>query len=868
MSKRLLLVDGNSILNRGFFGLPLLTDGNGIYTNAVLGFFNILLKVMTDERPDYLAVAFDVHHPTFRHEMYAAYKGTRKPMPEELKMQLPIIREVLSSMDVVIVEKPGYEADDILGTLAKKYEKEGLEVTLLSGDRDLLQIASEHIKISIPKTSMGKTETHHYYEKDVIAEYQVTPLEFIDVKALQGDTSDNIPGVPKVGPKTATELICAYHSLDGVYEHINEITKKALFTNLSENKEQAYLSKALATINTSSPVDIDLEKAVNKRLLNDASMEVLLKYSLKSIINKLETMGDEDASEVKERNKEVPEFSFVEDFNETAKILEKMQKAKAFGFYEDGDKGFAVSFSEKETYYVSLYGFVTKDYVKETLSKLVDSNVRIYSAYIKDSYDMLGNYGKNLEDAQILAYLYDPNKGEYPFTYLCESFASKYYGDQKEIDADSATRAVIIALNSKKICETLLGQLHGEALKKLYYDVEMPLSFVLYSMEKEGVLVDRKALEEFSVLLAKDMDTLEKGIYEKAGEEFNINSPKQLGEILFEKLGLQGGKKTKSGYSTAADVLEKLAPENKIVAEVLEYRTLAKLKSTYADGLTDYIEEDGRIHTHFNQTITATGRISSTEPNLQNIPIRTELGRELRKVFYPKEGYVFVDADYSQIELRLMAHMSGDPNLIEAYKEGRDIHRSTASLVFKTPFEEVTADQRRNAKAVNFGIIYGISAFGLSQDINTSVQEAKKYIEGYFESYPCVKEYLDKTVAEAKEKGFTTTLFGRIRPIPELKASNFMQRSFGERVAMNAPLQGTAADIMKIAMIGIFNRLKKETPDSKMLIQVHDEVLIETKNEDVDKVITIVKEEMSRAASLSVPLEADAKTGLTWYDAH
>ena len=862
---KLLLVDGNSILNRGFYALPLLSDKNGIYTNAVLGFLNILFKVTEDERPDYLTVAFDVHAPTFRHKMYDAYKGTRKPMPEELKMQLPIIREVLSSMEVNIVELAGYEADDLLGTLAKKGEKEGLEVTLLSGDRDLLQIASEHIKISIPKTTGGKTETFNYYEQDVIKEYGVTPLEFIEVKALQGDSSDNIPGVSKVGPKTATELIGTYHSLENLYEHIEKITKKALHENLVNDKEMAFFSRTLSRIETEAPIDLNLEASRFVNLLNEKSMEVLLKYSLKSVINKLENIGGSDATAVKEKRLEEFNYETIEDFNETESVIKKIAKAKTVGMAAC-ESGVAVSFPDS-TVFIRFYGFVTKEYLEKGIREAVGTDTNVITVGVKDIYDYIGDYRNGFEDCEILAYLIDPLKGEYPLTYLAERYAGKFFGDEKELLKESEKYAAIKASVSFDLLKELEREVAKLDMLKLYKDIEIPLSFVLYSMERDGVLVNKEALKEYSAHLKEDISVLEKKIYEQAGQEFNINSPKQLGEILFDKLKLPGGKKTKSGYSTAADVLEKLSMDYPIVNDILEYRMLSKLNSTYAEGLQNYIEEDGRIHAHFNQTITATGRLSSTDPNLQNIPIRTELGRELRKVFYPKEGFTFVDADYSQIELRLMAHMSGDEKMIQAFKEGKDIHRSTASHVFNIPFDEVTSEQRRSAKAVNFGIIYGISDFGLSRDIGIDMKSAKKYKEEYFNNFPKIKKYLDDTVSKAKEDGYTVTLFNRRRPIPELKSSNFMQRSFGERVAMNAPLQGTAADIMKIAMINIFNRMKEEHLESRMLIQVHDEVLIETKLSEKEKVIEIVSSEMENAASLSVKLLAEAHDGSTWYDA-
>ena len=866
MQSRILLIDGNSIMNRGFYGLPLLTNRDGIHTNALLGFFNILTKTFNDVAPDYLCVAFDMKAPTFRHKIYKEYKGTRKPAPSEFIEQLPIIREILRSMNIPVIEMEGFEADDILGTLAKRFEKEELKVTLLSGDRDLLQIASDNITISIPKTFGGKTETFNYNTKDVVNEYGVTPLEFIEVKALQGDTSDNIPGVSKVGPKTATELIAQYKSLEGVYDHIDEITKKALKENLINDKENAFLSRTLATIKTDVPIDLDLSDCKMGGFLNDSSVEILRKYELKSIISKLESYGGEDNASVTSKADEIS-YETVDDFTRAGEIIRKMSKASVLGFYADGENVY-ISFSERENYCIKEIFFITKEYLSEEINKAVKNVRNIATFDIKRSYPYIGEYRPGFDDCEILCYLLDPLRGDYSSIYAGEHYLERFPGSEKEILSDKERYGVFSARNALLLSDKLKEELANAGMKDLYLNIEMPLSYVLYSMEKEGVLVNKDELRSYGKELSIGIDKLEAKIHEEAGEKFNINSPKQLGEILFGKLGLPGGKKTKTGYSTAADVLEKLAGEYPIVTDILDYRTLSKLKSTYADGLMDYIKEDGRIHSHFNQTITATGRISSTEPNLQNIPIRTELGRELRKVFYPKEGCCFIDADYSQIELRLMAHMSGDEKLIDAYRANKDIHRATAALVFHKSFDEVTDLDRRNAKAVNFGIIYGISSYGLSRDLSISVKDASKYIEDYFKTYPKVKEFMDTSVKNARETGGTRTLYNRLRPIPELKDSNFMRRSFGERVAMNAPLQGTAADIMKIAMINIFDRLNKEGLKSKLLIQVHDEVLVETYLNEKDKVLKIVTEEMQNAADLKVSLIVDAKAGNNWYEAH
>lgn len=867
MKDKILLIDGNSIMNRGYYGLPLLTNREGIHTNGLLGFFNILSKTISDNAPKYLCVAFDMKAPTFRHKMYKEYKGTRKPAPAEFIEQLPIIRELLKSMGIPVLEMEGYEADDILGTLAKRFEKEDLEVVILSGDRDLLQIASDNITISIPKTQGGKTETFNYKLNDVVEEYGVTPLEFIDVKALQGDSSDNIPGVSKVGPKTATELIQTYKNLEGIYEHIEDITKKALKENLINDKEKAFLSRTLATIEINAPVEVVLDDCAMFDYINENSLELLRKYELKSVISKLEAIEGASSSQVVKSSDEI-DFTVINDFSECEKLINRIEKADSIGIYCTREAGISVSLAENENYYIEPVFFITREYLCESISKAIKNTKNVACFEIKNAYPFIGEYRSGYHDCEILSYLIDPLKGQYSSVYVGEHYLNRFPGEEKDIVKDTIKYACLSARNALLSCKLLLDEVGKLDMLKLYEEIEMPLSYVLYSMEKEGVLVSRELLTEYSKKLSQDINVLEKRIYEQAGEEFNINSPKQLAVILFEKLGLPGGKKTKSGYSTAADVLDKLALEYPIVKDILEYRMLNKLKSTYAEGLKDCIAEDGRIHTHFNQTITATGRISSTDPNLQNIPIRTELGRELRKVFYPRPGYVFIDADYSQIELRLMAHMSGDQRLIEAYRNNQDIHKATAALVFNKPFEEVTDTDRRNAKAVNFGIIYGISSYGLSQDLSIGVKEAKDYIDNYFVTYPSVKQFMDSCVENARETGFAKTLFNRLRPIPELKDSNFMRRSFGERVAMNAPLQGTAADIMKIAMINIFKRLKKEQLESKLIIQVHDEVLVETKENEKEQVLSIIKEEMMNACELKVELSVDANIGNNWYEAH
>ena len=909
MGKKLLLIDGHSILNRAFYGLPDLTNSEGLHTGAVYGFLNILFRLIDEEQPDYLTVAFDVHEPTFRHKIYAEYKGTRKAMPDELREQVPLMKEVLDSMKVCRMEKPGLEADDILGTIAKRGEREGMEVRLVSGDRDLLQIASEHICVRIPKTKAGKTEIENYFAKDVEELYKVNPLQFIELKALMGDSSDNIPGVPKVGEKTAIELMTTYGSIENIYNNLDNISKKSIRESLAANRELCDLSKVLATIDVNAEFDYSFENATFDEIFNRDAYEMFKRLNFRNLLSRFE--GDVTKTEIKVDFKDITTkaeadaafkaaakyasgkndrfigVGIISDSqNASGKAAEKIGQLSLFEEpVETTDLiGVSICASDDSVSYFELDGDITAAYVGEKLSEL-SKDCRLSFFDIKHAYRYFTPYevdhykekNEGSFDVLIGAYLNNPLKNDY----LPEDIASEYlqmtirsraqiFGKESPAKADKNSRKEYtgylsyVAFKSAPLIEK---KLKDAEMLSLMNDIEMPLSYILYDMEKEGILVKREELKLYGERLTGRIDELEKSIHAEAGTEFNINSPKQLGEILFEKMGLKGGKKTKTGYSTAADVLEKLAPENPIIKDILEYRGLTKLKSTYADGLAAYIGSDERIHTSFNQTITATGRISSTEPNLQNIPMRTELGRAIRKVFVPKEGYIFADADYSQIELRILAHMSGDKGLIDAYHEGRDIHRITASKVFGIPFEDVTDIQRRNAKAVNFGIVYGISAFGLSEDLNISRSDAKKYMEDYLATYPGVKAYQDASVEDAKEKGYAVTLFGRRRPMTELKSGNFMQRQFGERVAMNAPIQGTAADIMKIAMIRVWRRLRQEELESRMILQIHDELLIETKKEEEAKVKAILEEEMTNAADLLVPLEAECHTGTDWFEA-
>lgn len=880
MSK-LVLIDGHSILNRAFYGVPDLTNAAGLHTNAIYGFLNILFKILDEESPDYLTVAFDVKTPTFRHEMFKEYKGTRKPMPEELREQVPVMKEVLQAMGIRIIEQAGYEADDLLGTIAKRAEAEGIDVSLVSGDRDLLQIATDRIRIRIPKTKGGRTEIENYYAADVEAKYQVNPVQFIDLKALMGDTADNIPGVPKVGEKTATDLMVQFGSLDGIYEHIDEVTKKSVKESLIQNKDLAYLSRELATIKLDSPLTYSLEEARVGNFFNEASYILFKKLEFKNLLNKFEKgVSNEEIS---------ASFHLVENLAEVEALFTRVlsDKDRQIGLKvvkEAGRHGellgVALHLQEEGSFLVLKQGFLTEDYLKEKIA-LLGAQCRIATADIKSEYAYLQAQDTDrFFDVILAAYLLNPLKNDY----TVEDIANEYLNLMLPEKGQAFGRLSFKdALNEKpedflKYCcfeayvcaqaaVCLQQKLEETQMDRLMREIEMPLTLVLFSMEEEGIRVNPEALKDYGEALSGKITELEQEIYSEAGCEFNINSPKQLGEILFEKMGLPGGKKTKTGYSTAADVLEKLSGEYPVVKHILEYRGLTKLKSTYADGLAAYIEDENRIHSTFNQTITATGRISSTEPNLQNIPIRMELGRQIRKVFIPKDGYCFMDADYSQIELRVLASMSGDERLIEAYRSHADIHRTTASQVFHIPFEEVTDLQRRNAKAVNFGIVYGISSFGLSEDLSISRKEAAAYIEQYFETYPQVKQFIDSLVKDAKKNGYAVTLYGRRRPVPELFSSNFMQRSFGERVAMNSPIQGTAADIIKIAMIRVFERLKKEGLKSKLILQVHDELLIETALEEEEQVRMILEEEMVHASSLAVELEIDLHVGNNWYEA-
>lgn len=868
--KKLVAIDGNSIMNRAFYGImnsKMLMTTDGVYTNAIYGFMTILLKLLSEEKPDYICVAFDLKAPTFRHEKYKEYKGTRKGMPDELRVQMPIIKDVLRAMNIPICEMEGYEADDIIGTLSKMAEREGVEALLLTGDRDYLQLVTDKVTVRIPTTKMGNTESTDYTPSVVREKYGVEPIEMIQIKGLMGDSSDNIPGVPGVGEKTAYALIQKYKTLDYIYEALDngqelEGIKGKLKEKLVDNKELAFLSRELGTICLEVPLDFDLSDLEKQEMNNDELYQLFVKLQFKTFIDRLGLTAGEETTQ----KEEVPEL-VIKDWKE----LNIKDVSELSYYYDDG---LAVC--------VNYIVYYTSKPSNEDLKKIFESDVLKVGHEEKTTYLKLKRTGiapRNMMfDLSIASYVLNPAKSNYKLDdMILENLGvvmeNKKENEQLQLfdfagEEDSKEKDCKYALYISLCKEKYEQELREKNQIKLFTDIEMPLMKVLAEMEWEGVLVDRKMIEEFGVKLNTQIENLVKDIYELAGREFNINSPKQLGEVLFEELHLPVIKKTKSGYSTDADVLEKLREEHPVIEKILEYRTLNKLKATYVDGIIPLISEDGRIHAKFNQTVTATGRISCTEPNLQNIPIRTELGRELRKMFIAKEGFTFLDADYSQIELRVLAHISGDDNMIHGFQSGEDIHAITASQVFGVPLQEVTKQMRSEAKAVNFGIVYGISDFGLATNIGTSRKKAKDYIEKYFQHYPKIKEYMDQTIKNCKETGYVETLWGRRRYVPEIKSNNFNVRQFGERVAMNAPIQGTAADIIKIAMIRVQKELEEKKLESKLIIQVHDELLIETKLEEVEQVRELLVRNMENVIKMSVPLEVAAEEGKTWFEAH
>ena len=868
--ERLLILDSNSLLNRAFYAIPPLTNSEGIHTNAVYGFTNMLFKMKEEIKPDYIVAAFDRKAPTFRHKEYEDYKAGRKKMPPELGEQFPLVKEVLNLLAVNIYEIDGFEADDIIGTLAQFAEKNGIEVFIVTGDRDALQLASDNIKVVI--TKKGVTETAVYNKEAFIEEFGVTPTQYIDVKGLMGDKSDNIPGVPGVGEKTAFKLISTYGSMEGVLSHIDEISGKKLKENLETYSEQAIFSKKLATITTEVPIEFDLEDIKSQENYNKEELKKLFfKLGMKSLLAKLP--GDDLEGEEELAKIEINEVTTIEGFKEVLSVKEgiafisystcnanlysKIELDKLYINY--GDKVSLIDFKlinmENSNEAINLLKAFMED---EKIEKVIQDGKNLITILTKHNIEVK----KFIFDTVVAAYLIDSAKSNYPLEVLINEYL------MKEVKGEGDELICNAMASMKELYEYLKDRIDKEGMDELYYEVEHPLISILSSMEAIGFNVNREKLDELAVKFKEEISRTEKEIYELCEEEFNISSPKQLGKILFEKLDLPVIKKTKTGYSTNAEVLEKLMDKHPVVEKIIYYRQITKLNSTYVEGLKNVIDEDGAIHSSFNQTVTTTGRLSSTEPNLQNIPVKYEMGREIRKVFIPQESTdVLLSCDYSQIELRVLAHMSDDKNMIDAFNHHSDIHTKTASEVFKVPVEEVTPLMRSRAKAVNFGIVYGISDFSLSQDLKITRKEAAEYMEIYFDRYPKIKGYLESVKEEAKEKGYVLTVLNRRRFIPEIKSSNKIVKALGERLAMNAPIQGSAADIIKLAMVKVYNRIKKENLESQMILQVHDELILNVKENELEIVKALVKEEMENVLKMSVTLEVDTNIGNTWYDA-
>ncbi len=901
MSK-LLLIDGNSILNRAFYGImgnKMLMTSDGTYTNAVYGFLAILFKILDDIDPEYLAVAFDLKAPTHRHKLYKEYKGTRKGMPDELAAQLPIIKEVLEAMNINIIEREGYEADDIIGTLSLYGEEQGLNVTVLSGDRDNFQLASDKTIIRIPRTKNGKTETEEFDRKKVIETYGVEPTELIEVKGLQGDVSDNIPGVPGVGEKTALNLVKEYKTIDNLYTRLEENTanvKGKLKENLENNKELAYLSRTLGTIDRNAPIEKNLNKFKKQEWNNDKVLELFKNLNFNRYIDRFNLQSSKESESIK-NNFDVREIIEIKEIEE---IVKNINKQKEIIYYfdqaeENKDENIiknvltSIYILYKETVYYYSFKNNKNTFIMYFKEIFEDKNIKKISFKEKEHIILLRQIGINAEgfkfDIEVAAYLINPTKSRYKLEELAQEYLKvnfndldnnentnsneqmTLFGSQEEVKDVYSKKSVEYVYVIGKLYENLTSELKKTNQFELFNKIEMPVLEVLADMQYTGICADEKELFNFGQVLKERINDLTKEIYEISGEEFNINSTKQLGNILFEKLKLPVYKKTKSGYSTDSDVLEKLKKDHPVIEKILEYRQFVKLNSTYVEGMIPYINrKDGRIHSNFHQTVTATGRISSADPNLQNIPTRFDLGKQLRKVFKPKDKFVFVDADYSQIELRILAHISEDEHMIEAFKNNEDIHKNAASKVFGVPLEEVSKEQRSAAKAVNFGIVYGISDYGLAEQIGTSRKQAKSYINQYLEEYSGIKKFMDGITERAKEEGYVETLFNRRRYIPELSSNNYMIRQFGIRAAMNTPIQGTAADIMKLAMINVYNELKLKNMKSKIILQIHDELLIETSIDEIEEVKNILKKGMENVANLKVPLIAEMSVANDWYE--
>ena len=898
--KKLLLIDGNSIMNRAFYGImgsKMLMTKDGKYTNAVYGFLAIMFKIMDDLNPDYMAVSFDLKGPTARHKMYSEYKANRHGMPNELAEQMPMIKEVLAAMNIDIVEKEGYEGDDILGTLAKYGEQQGLEVVILSGDRDTFQLASNKTTIRIPRTKAGKTETEDYDRKKVIEEYGLEPKSLIEVKGLQGDSSDNIPGVPGIGPKTAISLIQKYGTIEKMYEAIEkgeDDLKGKQKENIISNKELAFLSKKLGTIDVSVPLDDNLESLQVEEWNKAQVLDIFKNLNFKRYIERFDL---ENSESIPSENKNEININIKNDKDENY-IKNRVKELKKCIYYigkKEAENPEYILKQEIES--ISIFDFEKNEahYIKspkiEFLKEIFeDKEIEKYGHEMNYTYILLKQNGittKNMKfDTAVAAYILNPTDGKYPIEKVIENYLDidieKYLKangvqeqssqitlfDTSDQNNDEAMyRNTLYSYAIYHLYEVLKEKLQKTNQLELFENIDMPTIEVLGDMQANGMYIEQEELEAFGIKLKDGIEYLTQEIYNLAGEEFNIKSPKQLGELLFEKLKLKVIKKTKSGYSTDVDVLEKLKGEHPIIEKILEYRQLTKLNSTYVEGLKPFINpKTKRIHSFFHQTITATGRISSTEPNLQNIPTRIEFGKQLRKVFKPADGKVYIDADYSQIELRVLAHLSEDEHMIEAFKNGEDIHKQAASKVFGIPQQEVTKEQRSSAKAVNFGIVYGISEFGLGEQLGIGRKKAKEYIEQYLTEYAGVRKFMQESIKKAKELGFSETMFHRKREIKELTSNNYMVRQFGERVAMNTPVQGTAADIMKIAMIKVYKELKKRNMQTKIVLQVHDEMMLEAPINEKEEVKKLLKECMESAADLKVPLIAEISEANNWYD--
>ena len=911
-SNRLLIIDGNSIMNRAFYGIMnsrALMSPDGTYTNAIYGFLAILFKELEDLNPDYIAVAFDLKAPTHRHKMYEAYKGTRHAMPEELAQQMPIIKEILKDMNITIIEKEGFEADDVLGTVSKQAEKAGHLVTILSGDRDTFQLASNNITIRIPRTKMGKTETDDYDEKKIQEEYGVQPVQLIQVKGLMGDTSDNIPGIPGVGEKTALKLIKEYKTIDNLYEKLeagDADIKGTLKDKLLNNKDSALMSRELGTILRDAPLGVNVEDLKLKEWNKEAVTNKFKELQFNRFIERFELKGLGTIKEEKRIDnllkieKEPNINALIKHIKETKRLvyyMEKQNNTTNDSSHIINQRITTISIYNEEKNTVTYIPNFDYEKYSNILNLFSDNTIDKIGYKVKPDFIILKEAGieyNNIKyDAEIAGYNLNPTDKntieEMSIKYLdidINEYLDNEFKDvpekeedkqmtlfdeknetQEELKKKQMYKNALICFVIAKLEQKTKEELMKNKSLELFDNIEMPLVPILATMQYNGMLVDKQELTNFGLVLKEQIQTITSEIYNLSGEEFNINSHQQLGKILFEKLKLPVYKKTKSGYTTDVEVLEKLKGEHPVIEKILEYRTLTKLNSTYVEGLIPYInEKTNRIHSSFHQTITATGRISSTEPNLQNIPTRAELGKQIRKAFKPAEGYVYIDADYSQIELRVLAHMSSDENMIYAFKHGEDIHKQVASKILNISIDEVTKEQRSSAKAVNFGIVYGISDYGLANQIGVSNKQAKEYISQYLEKYSGIKHFMDNIVDSAKSKGYVETLFGRRRYIPEIKSNNYMVRQFGNRAAMNTPIQGTAADIMKIAMINVYNKIKEEKIDAKIVLQIHDELLIEVNNKDKEKAKQILKECMEKATKLEIPLEVELSEGSSWYE--